>query len=1564
MAVFNIYHTPVGGPSAANVTVANDSHIQLVAGSLTLNYYGSGFAYNQNAQVVGGVVQGYDLWDSANGGLQYDVTSLNLSAVTFFSFSTSGNVDGLMQFVFSGNDTINGSPGNDSLNGYAGADSISGGAGNDTLDGTSDSVGDTLAGGMGDDFYIVGGLQHASNDAVVEAAGAGIDAVQSLTSYSLPANVENLTLAGFGNSQGTGNAGDNALLGNTGNNLLDGQGGNDTLEGGGGADTLRGGTGNDTYIVRNAGIEAVELSGEGGDTVLAYVDFTLGSNIENLTLLGPLALQGFGNALGNLIVGNDANNLLDGGVGADTLQGGLGNDIYVVDSLADVVVDTGGSDTIRISVDGYTLPSGEIENLELIGNAASGTGNSLANVLTGNSIDNTLQGLGGDDTLQGNGGIDTLVGGDGNDLYIVEGADVLVELAGGGIDSVRSSVSLTLAPNIENLTLTGGAPLSGTGNSLGNAITGSSGADTLDGAAGADTLTGGGGTDSYYVDNAGDVVIDSGIDIDTIYSSITFDLRNAVAVENLTLTGNANLNATGNDAGNVITGNAGDNLLTAIGGDTLYGGLGHDSLVGSSASDRLDGGGGGDSMAGGLGFDTYVVDDAADMVIEVFVNSSDHYDLIESWVSYLLPQYVEWLTLMGTAPLNGSGSDAGNEIITGNDAANVLSSGGGNNDDLYGMGGDDTLSDGGGYARMYGGAGNDTYFITNESLYFVQEAANEGIDTVIAMLSVTLGPNIENLTMLAGLSGTGNGLNNVIIGSAGQNFIDGMGGADTMQGGLGDDQYYVDNLGDVVIELQGQGTDTVVAQGISFSLAGISIEKLYLGDNTAFNTNGTGNELDNFMRGTNGNNVLDGGAGVDTLQGGLGDDILVVDNIGDEVWEFAGGGNDTIRSKLAAYTLGADLENLELIEGALSGAGNGSANRLVGSAGNNGLNGLGGADTLLGGLGDDTLNGGAGDDSLDGDAGRDQAVFAGLRAAYTVTQTGGRVTVTGAEGTDVLMGVDDIAFSDQVLVLNPHLATGSVGITGTAKENRLLTADAGLADLDGMGALAYQWFRGDTAIAGATLASLQLSAAEVGAAISVRVRFVDGVGNTETVWSVPTAVVLAVEHIAPVVQSFSPADEATGVARDANITLSFSEAVVRGTGQIVLKTAAGSVVESFDAATSNRVNIAGATLTLDPSADLAYGSGYRVEFAAGSIVDLEGNVYAGTTSYNFATAIAPTIVSLNPADDATKVAVAGDVVVTFSASIARGTGAILLKDLEGFVLESFDAATSNRLSIAGSTLTIDPVANMGYGTGYVVQFAPGSIQDLAGSAYAGGGDYNFTTTLVNPADPKSAYYEIAQKFYVAYFGRPADTGGLANMAQAFATSGAPTTLLAFMNSYATNGTVHDIVDSFGLSPESQALYGSSSTSDRVRAVYHYLFNRDPDAGGLAFWAGAINAGELSLAQAALRIMQGAENHPLEDGLTIVKKITVAQNFTRALDTPAEADAYDGNAAAAAVRLMLGGVGQTSDTAVYESHVLATIDQLVMAQASNVAGFQVLDFATQDSMTAQVELIGAIEAMLG
>ncbi len=352
---------------------------------------------------------------------------------------------------------------------------------------------------------------------------------------------------------------------------------------------MLGGAGDDTYLVDNAGDTVVEGAGGGIDTVQSAITWTLGSELERLSLTGTAAIDGTGNALANSIWGNAADNTLNGGTGADRMTGNAGNDTYVVDNLGDVVVEAagGGTDTVKSAVS-WTLDVAT-ENLTLIGAAAvSATGNAGANVLAGNTAANRLD---------GGAGADTMYGGAGDDTYVVDNAgDRLAEGAGNGIDTVEASVaSWTLSAEVENLVLIGAAGLNGYGNSLANRLTGNANNNILNGAIGADTMIGGAGDDTYLVDNAGDTVVEAaGGGIDTVKSSITW--APGSELEKLTLTGTAAIHGTGNALANTMWGHDAANIF--------FGGDGADSLTGQGGNDVLNGDGGDDTLSGGIGNDT------------------------------------------------------------------------------------------------------------------------------------------------------------------------------------------------------------------------------------------------------------------------------------------------------------------------------------------------------------------------------------------------------------------------------------------------------------------------------------------------------------------------------------------------------------------------------------------------------------------------------------------------------------------------------------------------------------------------------------------------------------------------------------------------------------------------------------------------------------------------------------------------------------------------------------------------------------------------------------------------
>ena len=1035
---------------------------------------------------------------------------------------------------------LTGNDGDNVLSGGTGDDTLIGGAGKDTLDGGSGA--DQMAGGAGSDTYIVGN----PGDVVVEDAGGGRDTVQASIGYTLGDNVENLTLTGTSNL-GVGNTLDNVITGNSGAETLFGREGNDTLDGGNGPDTMFGDVGDDSYVVDNIGDNANEYEDQGLDTVNASISYDMAENIENLVLTGTSAINGTGNALDNAITGNSAANILAGDDGADSLSGGSGNDTlvggngsdrldggsgsdlmiggeggdtYIVTSAGDVVQEDGECgciDEVDSSIS-YTLGA-NVEDLVLTGTAnLNGTGNELDNYLIGNSGTNilsgqdgsdylygdagndTLNGGEGDDALEGGSGSDRLVGGNGNDIYLGIGSgDVVVEDADGGHDAVYSTVSQTLAANVEDLLLVGTGAVNGTGNALDNVLVGGSGAnslsglggndvlfgdsgndtlsggdgdDVLDGGDGSDRMSGGNGNDSYHVSSSGDAVIESASQgTDSVVSSISYTLGSNV--ENLELTGSENLSGTGNTLANIILGNDGDNSLSGDSGD--------DRIEGGDGNDMIDGGTGADLMIGGQGDDVFVVGNPADTVIE---QSGGGNDGVTSSISYTLTANVENLTLAGTSAINGTGNAEANQI-TGNDGANILTgldgddslSGGSGNDTLDGGNGNDVLAGGTGSDRMVGGQGDDSYTVSSTGDTVV-EAVDGGTDTVNSTITYTLGNNVENLTLTGtgATSGTGNTLDNHLIGNEGDNLLsgssgndmldggngndtlDGGSGTDQMTGGQGDDSYVVGSSTDTVIEQAGQGTDSVTST-VTHTLSD-NVENLTLAGTSAINGTGngdanviTGNDGANVLTGLDGDDNLSGGSGNDTLmggngsdslaggagsdrmEGGAGDDVYSVTSSGDVVVEAADEGTDTVRSSVS-YTLGANVENLTLTgTTAIDGTGNSAANVLTGNDGANLLDGGSGNDTLSGGAGNDTLDGGAGADAMAGGTGND---------SYVVTNSADAVSEQAGEGTDSVSASVSYTLTDNVENLT---LTGTNAINGTGNGDANVVTGNGAANV-------------------------------------------------------------------------------------------------------------------------------------------------------------------------------------------------------------------------------------------------------------------------------------------------------------------------------------------------------------------------------------------------------------------------------------------------------------------------------------------------------------------------------------
>ncbi|MDD2885522.1 MAG: calcium-binding protein [Dechloromonas sp.] len=590
-----------------------------------------------------------------------------------------------------------------------------------------------------------------------------------------------------------------------------------------------------------------------------------------------------------------------------------------------------------------------------------------------------------------------------------------------------------------------------------DSIVGSTGSDTLVGTQGSDTLAGGAGNDTYIISDTTDVIVETstgGIDTVLIRGAGTYTLTNYVE--------NARVESAGSnyyyDPAVSITGNSLGNQITGKGAnDTLIGGAGNDRLSGQGGVDTLDGGTGVDTMFGGGGSDTYVVDSASDMVYDDGSDIAYPYGgVVGDWVN--VKGAISWsLATTGkgtdvenlrleTGALNGTGNSLNNYIVANNTANNlngstgidtvsfetatasvtaslavaaVQTTGGSGNDMIVGFenirggsAGDnltgnslDNVIDAGGGATgvdtLNGGAGNDTYYVDSIGDLIQGETSSSGInDTVYSSVNFTLTPYLENLYLDANyahfrsyysyaVNGTGSELANKIYGNSSANNLKGMGGndtidggygsdtidggtgADSMTGGIGADTYYVDNVGDLVVELDGYyltpETDTVVTT-ISYALGG-SVENLTLSGTAS---KGSGNVLDNVIVANSVSNYLDGGLGNDTLSyaGHAAKVTVSLASISGQV--TGGSGTDTV----------INFENL-----------------IGGNAGDV-LTGNGLANILDGSLGNDTLTGGAGNDT------------------YLVNSTADAVVEAAGAGTDLVLATGTVAGQTFTLAAN------------------------------------------------------------------------------------------------------------------------------------------------------------------------------------------------------------------------------------------------------------------------------------------------------------------------------------------------------------------------------------------------------------------------------------------------------------------------------------------------------------------------------------------------------------------
>lgn len=596
-------------------------------------------------------------------------------------------------------------------------------------------------------------------------------------------------------------------------------------------------------------------------------------------------------------------------------------------------------------------------------------GSAVADSLLGMAGNDRLFGLAGNDFLDGGRGADLMAGGRGDDTYVVDNVgDRVIEKRGEGVDTVRASVSYTLAADVENLRLLGSAPLSGSGNaganqlfgnSARNVLSGGAGNDVLNGGGGVDTLRGGTGNDTYIV-NSGAVRIEEngGAGFDTVRTSVSYSLP--ANVEKLEVTGNLFVHGIGNALNNTLVGSAVSNVLD-----------------GGAGNDYLDGRGGNDTLTGGSGDDIFIVDAAGDSVIEGA--NAGHDTVWSSFDGYVLPSNVEDLFLAGAQNLSATGNELAN-YMTGNGGANHLAGGDGN----------DTLDGGAGADVLQGGPGDDVYFVDDRGDTIDEAAALTLLDFNFQDVSGLVLSNPGSAAKVAALDDVSPWTTRI----ADSLIAGGLKGFDPEPNrgiALGAEQF------------DGHGTPTPDDDGNAF-LFTFSIAAGQRIDLTGFSFNeqssngaGRGAGPNVWQVFINGEVVASGSASLgppgghhsadiarDSLSGLSGTVTVQIAASGAEAvtgsWRVddftlagtvGGGGIDTVNSSVD-FTLRSGVENLNLRGGtAIHGTGSEFANVITGNSAANVLDGAGGADRVNGGGGDDVLVYDALDELLDGGSGSD-----------------------------------------------------------------------------------------------------------------------------------------------------------------------------------------------------------------------------------------------------------------------------------------------------------------------------------------------------------------------------------------------------------------------------------------------------------------------------------------------------------------------------------------------------------------------------------------------------------------
>ncbi|MBJ7416202.1 MAG: hypothetical protein JHC88_12270, partial [Niveispirillum sp.] len=890
------------------------------------------------------------------------------------------------------------------------ADNLSGLGGNDTLTGNGGA--DTLSGGDGDDV-LIGGTSSASLPTAPDR--------------------EDSISGGAGNDILRGGDGDDTLLGEDGDDNLRGDAGNDVINGGAGNDFISyrfddiGLTQGVTFSLANvtSGTSASISDGRGGtDTVTNFEKLGVtGSNfadsITGSSLSDQLSGQGgndtlaggagadliFGDAGADSLLGGDGDDTLYGGLGADTLEGGAGNDVAAYD-LSDGA--TGGL-LVRVS-------AGQVQ----INNSVTDTLRQIEIVeISGSSFADTVQGGLGVETIAGMGGNDSLTGGGGDDTFYYYAFDPL----GNG--------STLLAQGIDRITdFSPGDRITINGLTLTGSVTSGNGSTLTAGAVQAEIVN---GVTRIHVGIDGTAGADLTIELSTAVEAANLRLSGSdiTSSANLVLTGTANAeNLTGGDGDDTISGLAGNDYLQGRGGnDSILGGDGQDGIDGGTGDDTIDGGAGDDNIimnqAIGAGY-TIVRNNDGSMTLTTAANGTDRLTNVEGLA--FTDAYVRLTVASFIGPDGNSydGTDVFGDSITG----------GTGNDYLNGRAGNDTLIGGAGGDYFIGGAGNDTIQggdngTNQQGNVLLDVARYEGNFATYTISSVTSG-GVTTFT--------------VTDNQAGQ---DGDDGTDTL-------------TGIEVLSFKDQGFVRLVSQTFTNQDGSTYVEGTRFTDTLT----GTANR-DSFNPGT-GNDTVDGAGGEDNVFFNTSIANATITKSGSDV-TVAIGGDTALLKNVESVSFTDGYLRLTAYESENNGNkfidGTDFAETLTGGSGNDYIRGNKGADSLSGAAGGDQFEGGQGNDTIDGGANGtdangypiiDMARYSGNFADYTVSFSGGTITVTdnntsdGDDGTDTLTNIEALSFKDQGFV---RVTVAVNDITGTGNGNyyegtRYSDAITGTSDAD------------------------------------------------------------------------------------------------------------------------------------------------------------------------------------------------------------------------------------------------------------------------------------------------------------------------------------------------------------------------------------------------------------------------------------------------------------------------------------------------------------------------------------